>query len=67
MGLPIQGSFSQWVEIFPNQTETIQIVGKILLQELLPCLGFCLPMGSNNDLIFIATNSQLITKDLDAD
>lgn len=60
-------AFYQWVVTFLIQTEAIQIVDKILLQELLSCLGFRLKMGSNNDLVFIATNCQLIAKTLDTD
>lgn len=60
-------AFYQLVDTLITQTETIQIAGKILLKKLFPFLGFHLEMWPNNDLVFIATNSQLIAKALDTD
>lgn len=48
--------FSGWVEVFPTQAETAQILAKKLLQELIPWFDCLLAMGSSNNLAFIDKN-----------
>ncbi|XP_045327125.1 uncharacterized protein LOC123594397 [Leopardus geoffroyi] len=47
-------TFSGWTEAFPTKNETVQIVAKKILEEILPRYGFPVMIGSDNGPAFVS-------------
>jgi hypothetical protein len=60
-------SFSRWTEAFPTKTETVKIVAKKLLKDILPRYRFPHMIGSDNGSAFVSKISQDVTKFIGAD
>ena len=60
-------TFSGWTEAFPTKNETVQIVAKKILEEILPRYGFPVMIGSDNGPAFVSKVSQGLASRLGAD
>ncbi|XP_058549209.1 uncharacterized protein LOC131490745 [Neofelis nebulosa] len=60
-------TFSGWTEAFPTKNETVQIVAKKILEEILPRYGFPVMIGSDNGPAFVSKVSQGLASILGAD
>ncbi|XP_037677956.1 uncharacterized protein LOC119523258 [Choloepus didactylus] len=62
--LVLVDTFSGWVEAYPTQSESAQVVANKLLAEIIPWFGLPVTMGSDNGLAFIAQVTQNLVKAL---
>lgn len=60
-------TFSGWVEAFPTEKETAQVVAKTILEDIFPRFGVPKVIGSDNGPAFVAQVSQGLAKILGLD
>ena len=65
--LVLVDTFSGWVEAFPTKRETALVVGKKLLEEIMPRYGLPLTIGSDNGPAFSAEAIQRVAAHMGVD